>query len=195
MSSTRRWFLATTAAAIAVPATAFVSKKPDDPILSVLEKRGQTEKAYGAACAEQSRREGILITEGIGLRPFVTLVWGGTPFLAYTHAQIDAHASAVADEVIALGHVELDAVLARYEAILGNAEDEAGKLGDIDMEAFDQLLDTVPTTALGLSKLLSYLTEEAVDVGYQLDRFNIERLLSCIDESVRSMLSTDVANA
>lgn len=50
--------------------------------------------------------------------------------------QIDAYAGCVGEKVAARAHTDLDAVLERYQAIFGNAENEAGEVGDVALEAF-----------------------------------------------------------
>jgi hypothetical protein len=51
---------------------------------------------------------------------------------------------------------------------LGNSEDEAGRVGDVASDALYNLISSVPTTALGLGALVSYLAEEVVDVAHPL---------------------------
>jgi hypothetical protein len=85
-NSTRRDFLSTTAgavaAAVAVP-TALASTLAD-PTFALIEAHRAAEAAHVAACTEYSTREQVLIDEGIGHHPFVTMIIsGGAPIVAY----------------------------------------------------------------------------------------------------------------
>ena len=51
---------------------------------------------------------------------------GGTPIVAYTHKQIDAHRGSVSEQVAAKARIDLDRVLARYNEVMGDGDEEAG---------------------------------------------------------------------
>jgi hypothetical protein len=160
----------------------------DDPIFALIESHRAAQAAHNAACREQSRREETLIDEGIGLCPFVTMVWQGRPIISYTHKQIDSHWGAVDDKIIARAHTEFDAVIARYEEVFGNIENEAGDLGDFALDKFDDLISTTPTTARGARALLDYLLEEVADLDQQfLEEDKLVALLSSINETLQAL--------
>jgi hypothetical protein len=143
----------------AIAGTAIASQPAaaaDDPIFTLIETHRALAKEYAAACAEQSRREDILIDEGIGLCPFVTMVWQGRPMVAHSHQQIDAYDS-ISEKVRARAHAELDNTLARYHEVFGKIENDAGEIGDREIAALEDLVRCPPSSMVGLRALLSYL--------------------------------------
>jgi hypothetical protein len=110
------------------PAAAPADREPD-PIFAKIEAHRVAERAYAAACSEQSRREQIVLDEGIGLRPFAVIVNSGLPIVVYSHPQINGLVGTVGGEAAKRAHDALDAVLARYETVMGNIENEAGEIG------------------------------------------------------------------
>ncbi len=122
------------AAAMVAPAASLASGEAD-PIFAQIEAHRALAKEHAAACTEQSRREDILIDEGIGLCPFVTMVWQGRPMVAHSHKQIDAYDS-ISEKVRARAHAELDTTLACYHEVFGNIENEAGEIGDAARRVF-----------------------------------------------------------
>ena len=165
------------AAAMVAPAASLASGEAD-PIFAQIEAHRALAKEHAAACTEQSRREDILIDEGIGLCPFVTMVWQGRPMVAYSHKQIDAYDS-ISEKVRARAHAELDTTLACYHEVFGNIENEAGEIGDAALDSFEDLIGTPPTTAAGIRALLAYLLNDVSDLNQQLIDDGSLRSLLC----------------
>ncbi|WP_375762868.1 hypothetical protein ACE10X_22405 [Bradyrhizobium sp. Pha-3] len=176
----------TAALAAAVPTTApaIAEAAQQDEIFALIEAHRAAAKASSEAADEQCRREEILIDEGIGLCPYVVVMWGGRPVTIHTHDQIDKNTGAT-DRQRAGAHAELDRVLKRYREIFGDAEDVADATYKADREALDRLISTVPTSNTGLQALLSYVAEEVEDVEIALrDEGRLETLLVTIQEAL-----------
>jgi len=179
------------APAATAPASALASGEAD-PIFALIETHREAAWKYAAACAEQSRREGILIDEGIGLCPFVTMVWQGRPMVAHSHKQIDAYDS-FSEKVRARAHAELDTTLERYQEVFGDIENEAGEVGDVALDALEDLITTPPASIAGLRALLTYLSEDVVDLGHQLDADKTEMLIHSIHDALLELNPSDAA--
>ena len=142
-----------------------------------------------AACTEYSTREQVLIDEGIGHHPFVTMIIsGGAPIVAYGHPHIDAYWGCSSEQVRAKAHADLDCVSARHHEIMGNSDQEAGQRGFVASDAFDELIGGVPTTARGLRAMVSYLAADpnAGEV-FRLDDNRTDMLLVSIDEALQAL--------
>jgi hypothetical protein len=125
-----------------------------DRTSAMIEVHRAAEAAHMAACSAYSRRQQALIDEGIGLRPFTMLVSQGQPIAVYTHAQIDACADAhIRAQEQPNAHIDLDRVLSRCDEVVGNSEEEAGRLGDV---ASDALYDLISMCPRRLSALASW---------------------------------------
>ena len=190
--STRRAFLSTTAAAaaaaVAAPATVLASAQ-SDPTFARIEAHRAAEAAHVAACTEYSRREQVLIDEGIGHHPFVTMIIsGGAPIVAYGHPHIDAYWGCASEQVRAKAHADLDRAKGGHDEIMGNSEDEAGRLGDVAADAFNELIWTTPTTVHGARALLDYLLDDVADLGQQFhDEDRLIALLSSVNETLQTL--------
>ena len=139
-NSTRRAFLSTAAsvAAAATVAPTALAMTAEDPTFALIEAHRAAETAHVAACAEQDRREQILINEGIGLRPFTVMMDdNGHATVVYSHPHIDALWGAASERVRAKAHADSTASLARYDEIFVS-DDEAGRRGDVASDAFDK---------------------------------------------------------
>ncbi|MCA1399369.1 hypothetical protein [Bradyrhizobium sp. BRP56] len=179
-TTSRRRFLAGAAVAAIVPTTAVAAAQGADPIFALIKAHREAAKVSREAAEEQCRREQILIDEGIGLSPFVVIMWDGRPVTVHTHAQIDKNTGAT-DRQRAEAHADLDTALSRYAEVFGEAENVADAAYKADCEALDRLLSTVPTSTAGLYALLSYLVEEIDGIEFQLrDECRIETLLATI---------------
>jgi hypothetical protein len=172
------------AAALVAPAASLASGGPD-PIFALIETHRALAKEYAAACAEQSRREEILIDEGIGLSPFVVVVGNGRPIVAYTHPQIDAFGDIITEQVKVRGHADLDRTLARYREVFGNIENEAGEIGDREIAALEDLVRCTPSSMVGLRALLSYL-EFDLEEG-RLDNVDARAALVSVNDTLDNL--------
>jgi hypothetical protein len=170
------------AAAMVVPVAALASGEPD-PIFKEIEAHREAQEAHAAACHEQSRREDILIDEGIGLCPFVTMVWQGRPMVAHSHKQIDAY-DCISEKVRTKAHAELDTTLTRYREDFGNIENESGDLGSVAVDAFYDMISTPPTSIAGLRALLTYLSEDVVDLGHLWESDTIEMFIHSLHDAL-----------
>jgi len=190
-NSTRRAFLSTTAgaAAAAALAPAALASTQADPTFALIEAHRAAEAAHVTACAEYSRREQVLIDEGIGHHPFVTMIIiGGAPIVAYGHPHIDAYWGCASEQVRAKAHADLDRAKGGHDEIMGNSEDEAGRLGDVAADALNELIFSVPTTAHGARALLDYLLDEVADLGQQFhDEDRLIALLSSVNETLQTL--------
>ena len=130
-----------------------------------------------------------MIDEGIGTRPFATIIIsGGAPVAVYGHPHIDAYWSAASEKIRAKAHADLDRAIARYNEVLGNSEDEAGRLGDVAADALNELIFGVPTTAHGARALLDYLLDDVADLGQQFhDEDRLIALLSSVNETLQTL--------
>ena len=129
--STRRAFLSTAAgvAAAATVAPAALAMTADDPTFARIEAYRAADAAHVAACTEYSAREQVLIDEGIGHHPFVTMIIsGGTPTVAYGHPHIDAYWGCASEQVRAKAHADLDRVSARHHESWATARMKRGGL-------------------------------------------------------------------
>ena len=175
--------------ALPLPVSAGGAERVLDPTFALIEAHRAAEAAHMVACAEHSKCERIVIDEGIGLRPFTVMMDdNGHVTVVYAHGQIDAYSREyVSEQVAAKAHADLDRVLARYDEIMGDSEDESGRLGDVALEALDELISSVPTTALGLRAMVSYLADDVVDVGQQLQREQVELLLTTMSDALQAL--------
>jgi hypothetical protein len=113
-ATSRRRFL-TAAASIAASGTVLALAAPPtsataaitDPIFALIEAHRSAAVAHSAACAEQTRREQVLIDEGIGLCPFVATVSVGRPIIAHSHKQIADYADSLSEKAVAEAHTSL----------------------------------------------------------------------------------------
>ncbi|MGY3575508.1 hypothetical protein [Bradyrhizobium sp. USDA 4504] len=183
-TTSRRRFLAGAAVAALVPTTAAAMAVDADPIFALIEAHRAAEKAYSDATAEQSRREQQLYDEGIGVRPYVTILWMSRPMICHSHQQIDNFVG-LSDQARQKAHADLDAVLKRHSDVLGDAESATDAAGDAASEAFDELLATPPATMHGLRALISYLVEEFDDVEFHFrGDSRLETLLFTIQDAL-----------
>lgn len=147
----------------AMPVSAMASSDVD-PIFALIEEYKLAAKAVAAAASEVSRREELVIHEGLGPYPAVCVVdrqlLKPVPTLVYAHSGIDrmlppdrfSRANAEA-------RASLDAQIERHEAILGDSEAVLYAVQDAETEALDTLVWTTPTTIAGVLALLELLPE------------------------------------
>ena len=133
-----------------------------DPIFALIEEYRSTAKTLNAATSEHSRREGMLIEQGLGLSPFISVldVRGPGPaqaVVAYKHEYIDRHIPADRfSEPNAAAHASLDAQIERHKAIFGDIEDVQYVAMDAESAALDTLIWTPPPIETGRRSLQRY---------------------------------------
>jgi hypothetical protein len=131
-----------------------------DPIFALIEDYRAAASAVPAAAAEYSRREEMLIEQGIGLSPFISVLdvsgpGGPEPTTVYMHQYIDRLIPADRfSKPNADAHASLDAQIERHKAILGDSEDVLYSAQDAETEVLDTLFWTSPTTIAGVLALL-----------------------------------------
>lgn len=154
------------AGAMAIPdAAAPTAVVSADPIFSLIEAYRAAEKTVAAAASEFSRREQMLIDQGWGLSPFISVLDVGGPrglhpVIVYQHEYVDIHIPPDRfSKVNAAAHAELDAKFEQHKAILGDSEKVMHAAMDVQSEAVDTLAWTTPTTIAGVLALLELLPE------------------------------------
>jgi hypothetical protein len=178
---TRRHFLCQTAAVAAsgtVLALATVSAMADaaapedalassgaDPIFALIEEYRAAAKVVAAAASEVSRREDVLIEQGLGLQAFTSVLDASgprnpQPTTVYTHEHIDLLLPVDRfSKPNAAAHTSLDAQIERHKAVVGDSEKVLYAAQDAEDEALHDLVWTVPTTIAGVLALLELLPE------------------------------------
>jgi hypothetical protein len=148
----------------AAPMTALASCDPD-PIFALIEDYRTAAKTCAAACSEHSRREGVLIEQGWGLGPFISVLdvsgpRAPHPVIVYKHEYVDAHIPPDRfPKVNAAAHAELDAKFDQHKVILGDSETVMYATMDAETEAVDCVIWTVPTSIAGVLALLDFRSE------------------------------------
>ena len=136
-----------------------------DPIFSLIEDYRTAAKTVAAAASEVSRREDMLIEQGLGMYAFISVLDASgprkpTPTMVYTHECIDSLLPADRfSKPNAEAHASLDAQEERHKAIMGDSEDVLNAAQDVETEALDTLIWTPPTTIAGVLALLELLPE------------------------------------
>jgi hypothetical protein len=131
-----------------------------DPIFALIEAYRTAAKTHAEACSEFSRREEILIEQGWGLGPFISVLdvsgpRAPYPVLVYKHEYVDVHVPPDRfREVNAAAHASLDAKFEQHKGILGDNEKVMYAAMDAETEAVDELVSTVPTSIAGVLALL-----------------------------------------
>ncbi|WP_038381360.1 hypothetical protein [Bradyrhizobium elkanii] len=130
---------------------------PDDPVFGLIEAHRAVARAAAAASEERSRRQQILLDEGIGLRPHVTAIDdSGSPVVVYSHRHIDG-CPTLSGQQRDRAHAGLEAALGRHSAVLGDIDNVVSDACDAADEHLDALLSTAPTSVAGLRALLHYI--------------------------------------
>jgi hypothetical protein len=128
-----------------------------DPIFSLIEDYRTAAKTVAAAASEVSRREEMLIEQGLGSSPFISVLdmsqFGGSrPVMVYKHEYVDTHIPPDRfSKLNASAHASLDGKMEQHKAILGDSEAVLNAAQDAETEALDELVWTVPTTIAGFS--------------------------------------------
>jgi len=90
----------------------------------------------------------------------------GRPRIAHSHKQIADYAYSLSEKAVAEAHTSLDARMARYSAVYGDIENEAGDIGDAELEVFDNMISTTPTSVHGVRPCCCWRTETAWTITY-----------------------------
>jgi hypothetical protein len=139
---------------------ASVASPDADPIFALIEAHRAAAKLLDDVTAEQSRREQVLVEEGLGLTPFVTLTGvGGRPFIVYDHKQVDAYGSSLSEPLKARAHGAMDAAIDRHNAVYGDVEQLVNVATDREAAALQDFVWSVPTSMAGIRAMLAYSTE------------------------------------
>src|ERR1700722_2247764 len=148
----------------AAPVAALASSDVD-PIFALIEEYRTAAKTVAAAAPEVSRREDLMIEQGLGTYP-VTCVLDATargkpmPIMAYSHEHID---QLLPPDRFSKANAEakaaLDVQIERNKAAVGDSEDVLYAAQDAEDEALHDLVWTVPTTIAGVLALLELLPE------------------------------------
>jgi hypothetical protein len=153
------------ATAAAVAPMAALASSDADPIFALIEDYRTAAKTAAAAASEVSRREDMLLEQGLGTRPFISVLNpNGTPSqeptTVYTHEYIDRLLPPDRfSKRNAKAHASLDARRKRHNAIMGDSEEVMYAAQDAETEAVDELVWTPPKTIAGVLALLELLPE------------------------------------
>jgi hypothetical protein len=128
-----------------------------DPIFALIDGYRTAVKAVAPAAGEVSRREGMLIEQGLGRSPFISVLemgdglYAGRPMMVYKHEYVDIHIPPDRfGKLNADAHAALDAQFDRKKAIMGDSERVLYAAEDAKTEALDELAWTTPTTIAGV---------------------------------------------
>jgi hypothetical protein len=144
---------------------AAVASSGVDPIFSLIEDYRTAAKTVASAASEVSRREDMLLEQGLGTRPFISVLNpNGTPSqeptTVYTHEYIDRLLPPDRfSKRNAKAHESLDARRKQHTTIMGDSEEVLYAAQDAETEAVDELVWTPPKTIAGVLALLEFWSE------------------------------------
>jgi hypothetical protein len=168
-TTNRRTFILSTAGIAAgaaglsaVPARAV--SLPDDPVFAAIEKYHRTRSAIGEAlaAADENRQEmsesGILLPHVVSIG---NLASGGLPRpVSTTHADIDRYTPAdLYPQDNAREHAELANAMERRAALFDPVQKAVDDAYDAEMNALEELVETVPTSIDGALAMLKFHIE------------------------------------
>ena len=148
------------AAPIAVPAPSNV-----DPICALIDEYRAAAKAVAAGAAEVSRREEMLLEQGLGAYAFISVLdtrgpGKPAPTMVYSHDYIDRFLPPDRfSKADAEARASLDTQIERHKAIMGDSKNALNAAQDSEIEALDTLVWTKPTTIRGVLALLELSSE------------------------------------
>jgi hypothetical protein len=151
-------------AGAAAPMAVLVSSGVD-PIFALIEEYLAAAKTVAAAASEVDRREEMLIEQGLGPDPFISVLDASgprkpKPTMVYMHDHIDLLLPVDRfSKRNAAAHASLEAQFDRHKAIVGDSERVLYAAQDAETEAVDSLIWTVPTTIAGVLALLELSPE------------------------------------
>jgi hypothetical protein len=152
------------ASAAAAPMAALAASEVD-PIFALIEDYRAAAETVAAAASEVSRREEMLIEQGLGTYPVICVLDAAArgkpmPTMAYSHVHID---QLLPPDRFSKANAEakaaLDVQIERNKAAVGDSEDVLYAAQDAETEAVDTLIWTVPTTIAGVLALLELCPE------------------------------------
>ncbi|QDW38759.1 hypothetical protein FFI89_017375 [Bradyrhizobium sp. KBS0727] len=171
----------------AAPTAAVASGEPD-PIFALIEDYRTAAAAVAAAASEVDRRDEMMIEQGLGPYPFISVLDASkpgkpTPTLAYSHEHIDRLLPPDRfSKANAEAKTALDVQTEREKAIAGDSEKVMNAAMDAEAEALDTLGRTSPTTIAGVLALL-YLFPDLQRARIDDDQANA-LIISVIDALV-----------
>jgi hypothetical protein len=164
-----------------------------DPIIALIEEYRTAAKTTTAAVSEHSRREGMLIEQGLGLSPFISVLdvggpGGVRPMVVYDHGHIDRVLPPDRfSEPNATAHASLDAKVQRHNAILGDSQDVVYAAMDVEREVLDTIVWTSATTIGGAVALLEFWSEIRKATPEVLDDDQSDTLILSIADALRDL--------
>ena len=172
----------------AAPVAALASGEPD-PIFSLIEDYRAAAKAVTSAATDLSRREEMLIEQGLGWYPFISVLdvsgpGRPQPTMVYKHEYVDRLLPADRfSKPNAAAHAALDAQIERHKAIMGDSEALLHAAQDAETEALDNLVWTLPTTIGGVLALLELRPE----LPRHMDDDQANALLTSVADALRDL--------
>lgn len=136
-----------------------------DPIFALIDEYHAAAKTLAAAASEHDRREKMLIEQGLGSSPFISVpdmsqFGGSRPIVVYKREYVDIHIPPDRfSKVNAAAHASLSAKIEQHKAILADSEKVMYAAMDVQGEALDTLIWTTPTTIAGVLALLELFPE------------------------------------
>jgi hypothetical protein len=153
-------------ASTAAAPTASLASSAVDPIFALIDVYRAAAKTLAAATSEHDRREEMLIEQGLGSSPFISVLemrsglYANQPVTVYKREYVDIHIPPDRfRELNADAHAALDAKIEQHKAIVGDSEKVMYAAMDAETEAVDSLLWTTPTTIAGVLALLELLPD------------------------------------
>jgi len=164
-----------------------------DPIFALIEKYRTAAEKVAVAASEVSRREEMLIEQGLGSKapscPVSDMSQFGRrrPVMVHKHEYVDIHIPPDRfSKVNAAAHAELDAKIEQHKAIMGDSEAVMCAAQDAETDVLDTLVWTVPTSIAGVLALLEFWPE----VWRTLDDDQVDALLAPAAEALRDLHPT-----
>jgi hypothetical protein len=137
-----------------------------DPIFALIEDYRTAVKTLAAAASEHDRREEVLIEQGLGLSPFISVLemrsgpYANEPVMVYKREYVDIHIPPDRfRELNADAHAAFDAKIEQHKAVVGDSEKVMYAAMDAETEALGTLVWTTPTTIAGVLTLLELLPD------------------------------------
>jgi hypothetical protein len=164
-----------------------------DPIIALIEEYRTVAKTTTAAASEHSRREGMLIEQGLGLSPFISVLdvsgpGAAHPMVVYDHGYVDRLLPPDRfSEPNAAAHASLDAQVWRHNAIMGDSQHVMYAAMDVELEVLDTIVWTSATTIAGAVALLEFWSEIRKASREALQDHQIDTLILSIAGALRDL--------
>jgi hypothetical protein len=162
-----------------------------DPIIALIEEYRTAAKTAAAAASEHSRRESMLIEQGLGLSPFISVLdvsgpGHASPMVVYNHEYIDRFIPPDRfSEPNDAAHASLDAQVWRHNAIMGDSQHVMYAAMDVEREVLDTIVWTSATTIAGAVALLEFWSVIRKSSPEVLDDDQIDTLISSVADVLR----------